>query len=76
MEPKIVGYRFAQVMFGVTLRPFLLIATLLKHITSIESEDPTFFSQIFCSLYVDDLSLNLVDVDKAYQLYLKSRERE
>ena len=26
-------------------------------------------------MYVDDLSVNLEDVDKAYQLYLKSRER-
>lgn len=48
---------------------------LLKHITSTESEDPKFVSQIIRSLYVDDLSWSLKDVDKSYQLYLKSRER-
>ena len=50
-------------------------AALLKHITSYEREDPAFLNQMLRSLYVDDLSLSLEDVDKAYQLYLKSRER-
>ena len=74
-EPKIVEYRFAQVVFGVTSSPFLLNVTLLKHITSYEMENPEFVNQMLHSLYVDDLSLSLEDVDKAYQLYLKSRER-
>lgn len=74
-EPKIVEYRFAQVVFGVTSSPFLLNVTLLKHITSYEMENPEFVNQMLRSLYVDDLSLSLEDVDKAYQLYLKSRER-
>ena len=50
-------------------------ATLLKHITSYEREDREFVNQMLCSLYIDDLSLSLEDVDKAYQLCLKSRER-
>ena len=74
-EPKIVEYRFAQVVFGVTSSPFLLNATLLKHITSYEREDPEFVNWMLRTLYVDDLSLHLEDADKAYELYLKSRER-
>ena len=74
-EPKIVEYRFARVVFGVTSSPFLLNATLFKHITSYEGEDPEFVNQMLRSLYVDDLSVSLEDVDKACQLYLKSRER-
>lgn len=62
-------------MFGVTPSPFLLNATLLKHITSYEREDPEFLNQMLCLLYVDDLSVSLEYMDKAYQLYLKSRER-
>ena len=62
-------------MFGVTSSPFLLNATLLKHITSYEREDPEFVNRMLRSLYVDDLSLSLEDVNKAYELYLKSRER-
>ena len=62
-------------MFGVDSSPYLLNATLLKHITSYEREDPEFVNRMLRSLYVDDLSLSLEDVDKAYELYLKSRER-
>ena len=74
-EPNIVEYRFARVVFGVTSSPFLLNATLRNHIISYEKKDPEFVSQMLRSLYVDDLSLSLADVDQAYQLYLKSRER-
>ena len=74
-EPKIEEYRFAQVLFGVTSSPFLLNATLLKHITSYEREDAEFVNRMLRPLYVDDLSLSHEDVDKAYELYLKSRER-
>jgi len=74
-EPKIVEYRFAQVVFGVTSSPFLFNATFLKHITSYEREDPEFVNQMLRSLYVDYLSLSLEDEVKAYQLYLNSRER-
>ena len=74
-EPKIMEYRFARVVFGVTSSPFLLNATLLKHITSYEREDPEFVNQMLRSLYVDDVSVSLENVDKAYQLYRKSRER-
>ena len=74
-EPKIVEYRFARVVFGVPSSPFLLNATLLKHITSYEREDPEFVNRMLRSLYVDDLSLSLEDVDKAFELYLKSRKR-
>ena len=74
-EPKIVEYRFARVVFGVTSSPFLLNATLHNHITSYEKNDPEFVKQMLRSLYADDLSVSLADVEEAYQLYLKSRER-
>ena len=74
-KPKILEYRFARVVFGVTSSPFLLNATLLKHITSYEREDREFVNRMLRSLNVDDLSLSLEDVDKTYELYLKSRER-
>ena len=45
-EPKIVEYRFARVVFGVTSGLFLLNATLLKHITSYERENPEFVNQM------------------------------
>ena len=50
-------------------------STLLKHITSYERRDPELVNQMLRSLYVDDLSLRLKHGDKAYQLYLNSRDR-
>ena len=74
-EPKIVEYRFARVVFGVTSSTFLLNATLLENVTSHERDDPGFINQMLRSLLVDDLSLSLEDVDMVYQLYFKSRDR-
>ena len=74
-EPKIVEYRFARVVFRVISSPFFFNAALLKYITSSEREDPEFVSRMLRSFYVDDLSISLVGLDEAYQLYLKSRER-
>jgi len=42
---------------------------------SYENVDREFVNQMLRSLYVDDLSLSFEDVDKAYELYLNSRER-
>ena len=75
VERKVIVYRFTRVVFGVTSSPFLLNATLLKHVTSYEKEDPEFVKLILRLLYVDDLSLSLKEVDEAFQLYLKSKER-
>ena len=74
-EPKIVEYRYARVVFGVTSSTFLLNATLLEHVTSHERDDPGFINQMLRSLLVDDLSLSLEDLDMVYQLYFKSRDR-
>ena len=74
-EPKVVVYRFTRVVFGVTSSPFLSNATILKHVSSYKNEDPVFVRMMLRSLYVDDLSLSLKDVEEAYKLYCKSRER-
>ena len=74
-EPKIVEYRFARVVFRIISNPFLLNAALLKYIPCYEREDPEFVSWMLHSFDVDYLSISLVGVEEAYQLYLKSRER-
>jgi len=74
-DPQMVTYRFTRVVFGVTCSPFLLNATLKKHITEYEREDPKFAELMLCSLYVDDLTVSVEDVETAYQLFLNARNR-
>ena len=52
---KLVEYRLTRVLFGVTSSPFLLSATLIKHINSFLQIDPEFVRKILDSLHVDDL---------------------
>ena len=55
-QPEVVVYRFARVVFGVASSPFLLNATLQKHINAYKSNDPKIVENLLQSLYVDDLN--------------------
>ena len=57
------------------MQPLLLNATLRKHITIYERDDPKFAELMLRSLYVDDLTVSFEDVETAYQLYLSAKER-
>ena len=73
---RVVVLRFTRVMFGVSVSPFLLNATLKHHIEKYRKEDPSFVDTFTRSLYVDDLTYGANDDDdKAYKLYSKSKYR-
>ena len=73
--PKIQVFRFTRVIFGVSSSPFLLNATVRHHIEGYKDKDPEFVDKFLRSIYVDDLSLGASDVESAYELYAKSRQR-
>ena len=73
--PKIQVFRFTRVIFGVSSSPFLLNATVRHHIEGYKDKDPEFVDKFLRSIYVDDLSLGTSDVESAYELYAKSRQR-
>lgn len=75
-DPQVVTYRFTRVVFGVTCSPFLLNATRRELIMRHEQEDPEFVELMLRSLYVDDLSVSVKDVETAYQLYLSAKSRK
>lgn len=74
-EPKIIVLRFACVAFGLSSSPFLLRASLKRHIMIKESEDPELVQKLLHSLYVDDIISGDSDVMGAYKLYIKGKSR-
>ena len=53
-HPNLQVYRFARVAFGISLRPFLLNATIRHHLTSIDLPRE-FVECVLKFLYVDDI---------------------
>ena len=75
-EPvELVKLRFTQVGFGVTSSPFLLNATIDTHIKKLQEVEPVFVDKFLRSMYVDDLTVSLSDIDSAYEFYVKAKAR-
>ena len=54
-ERSIVDYRFTRVIFGATSSPYILEATLQKHVTKYQSEYPVTVQSLLRDTYVDDI---------------------
>ena len=75
-EPvELVKLRFTRVVFGVTSSPFLLNATIDTHIKKLLEVEPVFVDKFLRSMYVDDLTVSLSDIDSAYEFYVKAKAR-
>ena len=72
--PRLVVMRFTRVVFGVSASPFLLNATIRKHVESYRDGDNSFVEKFNRSIYVDDLTFGEKTEAKALELYEKSRQ--
>ena len=70
-----VVYRFRRVVFGLNASPFLLNATIRHHVSPYRETDPEFVQKVLESFYVDDLVSGESTVEKAFQLYDKTKSR-
>ena len=70
---EIVTLRFTRVVFGVSSSPFLLNATINRHMMKYATVYPEFVETFMKSIYVDDISYGAEDDDAAFDLYLKSK---
>ncbi|XP_057290885.1 uncharacterized protein LOC130613578 [Hydractinia symbiolongicarpus] len=68
-------WRICRVLFGLTASPFLLNATLLKHIKNSDDIDPKFTERFLNSLHVDDLNGGSKNVDEGFTFYCKVKDR-
>lgn len=72
--PNLAIYRMTRVTFGVTCSPFLLAATLKKHLSCQPEENKRVCEILSNSFYVDDLVLACNTLSEAEQIYYQSRE--
>ncbi len=72
-SPQIIIYRFKRVVFGVSCSPFLLNATLKRHIEQYSNDNPEICQKLTSSLYCDDVSTGSYSEEEALNLYKVSR---
>eukprot|EP00112_Aurelia_sp_Birch-Aquarium-sp1_P009849 Seg2135.5 transcript_id=Seg2135.5/GoldUCD/mRNA.D3Y31 product="hypothetical protein" protein_id=Seg2135.5/GoldUCD/D3Y31 len=72
---EIAVYRFQRAVFGVNASPFLLNAVLRYHIEQYRETDPEFCDKLSADFYVDDLFTGARNVENAFKLYLRAKER-
>ena len=71
--PRLVVMRFTRVVFGVSASPFLLNATIRKHVEGYRDRDHSFVEKFNRSIYVDDLTFGGKTEAEAFELYEKSK---
>ena len=73
-SPQITVYRFTRVVFGVSCSPFLLDATLKRHIESFADKQSEVCQRLVNSFYADDVNTGGYDEEEAIELYKVAKE--
>ena len=72
--PNITIMRFTRVMFGISSSPFLLNATVRKHLENFLEVHPCVVTKILDSIYVDDVICGADDDGSAENVYLRGQQ--
>ena len=70
-KPRLVIYRFVRLLFGLNSSPFVLNATVRKHLSQYAEADKEFILKVLHSLYVDDFVSGTESGEKSFELHLK-----
>ena len=68
LESDLVTLQWNRVTFGISCSPFLLAATIQKHLLKFESEFPVVTKKIRKDTFVDDWTGGAASVEEAYEL--------
>ena len=72
--PEVICYRFCRVVFGVVFSPFLLNATLVRHIEDYLEDYYEVCIKLLNSLYADDMDSGGHSVNEVLELYQTSKQ--
>ena len=70
---QLVEYRFTRVLFGLNASPFLLQATLKKHVAESQNTDK-FKEKLMNSLHIDDMTAGGKTQSEAKEFYIKCKD--
>ena len=73
-DSRVVTYRFARVMFGVSSSTFLLSATVRHHLEQHSDTHGDLVTKVLRSIYVDDVVTGSQSEEQAYQLYTDTKK--
>ena len=73
-EGELRVLRMTRVVFGASPSPFLLAATIRKHLKQYETEQPQVVETLRESLYVDDFIASSKDVEEAYHVTTTAKQ--
>ena len=73
LTAKLTPYHICRLLFGVTLPPLILSATLQKHIMAYKNSYPYFTEKLLKSLDVDDLNTIANSVQEGYCFCTKAK---
>ena len=65
-NPNIIAYRFARLLFGLTISSFIFNSTVDLYINKFENLSPKKVEQFLRDPYVDDSSTSFPNVKDAY----------
>ena len=68
-EPKIIVFRFASVLFGMSCSPFCLNATLDFHVRQYHKENIDMAEKVIRAFYIDDWSCGAANGEEAVELF-------
>ena len=68
-NPTVVSLRFARLLFGLSVSPYVLNATIRHHLESNEEFNAEFVENVKNSLYVDDYASSFNSEDECFTMY-------
>ena len=73
-DPSLQIYRFTRVVFGVSLSPFLLNATIKFHLEGFRESHQSVVERLLQSTYVDDIISGADSEDEAFEFFVQAKE--